>query len=479
MKKGQAKYATKRNPSNPTLGGVADAVSLAVRGRAFMPWQRQVADVACELDPTNPGAWRYETVIVTVPRQAGKSDLMGAIHTHRLLAFKDHIAVMTAQTGKDAGKRWKKIVDDVPPVDLEKRFKVNRGKGSELLRFNATGSTLAPFAPTASAGHGDSNTLASVDEAWAFSQAQGEEIEAAIKPTFLTVINSQLWIFSTRGTGASTWLNDKIALGRAAVNDPESKIAYFEWSADEELADSDPYGDDTLAFHPAIGYTQTARKIRDLGADSSLGDWRRSYLNLGTDTVETAYDLAVWDSLRWNFDPQSAPKERPRPSRPEDIAIAWDIALDGTSATIAAGWLDDDGDPATAIAATAPGTQWLRPALRKLAAKGYRAIVADASGPNQTVIQELENEVPTEIYSWGEYQAACQSFADRLREGTLTHDGNSEVAEAIKHAVLRSSSKARVIDAAKSTGPVDALRATVLAQHAAATRLSAPVIQIF
>ena len=57
-----------------------------------MPWQRYVADVACELDPEHPGEWWYHTVMVSVPRQAGKSDLVGAIHLHRMLAFADHRA---------------------------------------------------------------------------------------------------------------------------------------------------------------------------------------------------------------------------------------------------------------------------------------------------------------------------------------------------------------------------------------------------
>ena len=67
---GEPKYATRRNPANPTFGARIAAVA-AYLGGSLMPWQRQVADVALELDPNDPGAWRYPVVVVTVPRQAG------------------------------------------------------------------------------------------------------------------------------------------------------------------------------------------------------------------------------------------------------------------------------------------------------------------------------------------------------------------------------------------------------------------------
>ena len=478
---GAPKYTTARNPANPTLGGVVDYVSQAIRGKKLMPWQRLVADVACELDPDHPGEFRYTDVIVSVPRQAGKSDLLGAIHTHRMLAYHKHLAVMTAQTGRDAGKRWRNIVDDIPAADLERLFKVNRGKGSEEIRYNPTESRLSPFAPVPNAVHGDSLNLASIDEAWAFTQVQGADIEAAVKPTFLTVPNSQLWIVSTRGTANSAYLNEKIEIGRAATTDPGSRIAYFEWSADEELAEADPYSDATLSFHPAIGYTQSARKIRDLGAGSdsaSRSEWRRAYLNLPTETTVTALDLAVWDSLRWNYDPD-APAERPRPASPYDIVLAFDVALDGTSATISAAWLNDNDDPETATVATAPGSTWLRPVLRQLKDKGYRAIVADETGTNQTILDDLGVQFQPTIYRWADYQRANQSFLDRFREGTITHDGNPAIREAIKAATFRTTQKGRVLDASKSAAAVDALRATIIAQHAAREILPAPVIQIF
>ena len=41
-----------------------------------MPWQRQVADVALELD--DAGRFAYPLVVITVPRQSGKTTLLRA-----------------------------------------------------------------------------------------------------------------------------------------------------------------------------------------------------------------------------------------------------------------------------------------------------------------------------------------------------------------------------------------------------------------
>lgn len=101
-------YATARNPKNPSFGKRVAAVA-AHLGTPLMPWQRTVADVITELDPANPGAWRYPLVVISVPRQAGKTALLRALLVDRMMCYRKHEILMTAQTGKDARKRWKQI----------------------------------------------------------------------------------------------------------------------------------------------------------------------------------------------------------------------------------------------------------------------------------------------------------------------------------------------------------------------------------
>lgn len=474
-----AKFATLRNPARPTLGPIVGRISQIVRGRRLMPWQQYVADVVCELSTEYPGEWHYLEGDVTVPRQAGKSDLVNALHTSRLLMFKAHHAMMTAQTGKDAGKRWGSLVSDlnISTGVRSRAWKVSRGKGAELVTNLGRGSTLAPFPPTEDAVHGDALNFVTLDETWAFTEAEGAALETAVKPTFLTQSLSQLMRVSTRGTANSAYLNSNIAAGRQATQDTGSRRFFFEWSANEEAAEADPYSDETLSFHPALGHTQSARKIRDLGKDMSAGAWRRSFLNLETATGETAIDLATWDARRWNYAPQTGP--RYRPARPEDRVLAWDIAADGSGATVIEAWLNDEGVPAVAHLASGPGTGWLRPLLERLAAEGYRSIIADESGPNTTMLQDLPADLGIEAVSFSRYGTACQSLLDRLREGTLEHDGHASYEAAISVAALTRTQKATIFNAKNSAGPIDAIRALALAQHEAADKLTAGVLQIF
>ena len=76
-----------------------------VLGVPLMPWQRLVARVASERHPDDPKRFRYHTVILTVPRQSGKTTLMRAILAQRALVNRNRSAFYTAQTGKDATAR--------------------------------------------------------------------------------------------------------------------------------------------------------------------------------------------------------------------------------------------------------------------------------------------------------------------------------------------------------------------------------------
>lgn len=464
----EPKYATKRNPANPTFGDRI-AATAAFLGGQLMPWQKLVADVAMELDPKNPGAFRYPVVVVTVPRQAGKSFLIRCIMVDRMMSYNRHEILMTAQTGKDARKRWKQINAALSAEKKPGYFKVYASQGSERTEYLKRRSYISPFAPTPKSIHGDSLHLVTVDEAWAFDAEAGLALETAINPTQLTIKDSQLWIVSTKGTAKSAYLNELIRAGREAVNDPEARMAFFEWSADEAAADADPYSDETLSFHPAIGHTQTIEKIRAL-ATGDVSAWRRSILNLETATDSTVVDLASWDSFALA---EIAPPD------PSSVSIGFDLAHDSSGATVAAAWPGDDGDVHTALIASAPGVAWIPETVRRLAGAGYRSIVADPSGPTRTMVQDLTNDgnkiTATTV---SEYATACQLFLDRVKDGRISHDGAPSMRSALAAVVTRPLSGVTAFSASKSPEPIDALRATALAIWAA-ERPAADPIQIF
>lgn len=470
----QPAYATRRNPRLHTMGRAVD-LTMTRMGHTPMPWQRYVNAVANEVDPYQARRWRYDLILVTVPRQAGKSTWEGSTLSHRIIVFNHHHAVMTAQTGKDAKKRWNSIVSDLDAKKKRQDFKVREATGSESLTYLRRSSDLSPFAPTPKSVHGDTLNDVGIDEAWAFDSVSGHDLETAVAPTQLTIPDSQLIIVSTRGTVKSTWLNALIEKGRAAAGDPNSRMAFFEWSADPESAARDPFSDETLSFHPAVGHTQTLDKIRSLYT-GDLASWYRSFLNLESPVSEDSIiDLAIWDSLSEDHpgpvvgrDYTDLPDEQ-QPSLPPvgDVHVAYDVAMDRSAATVAGAWVDADGLHVQVLRSQ-ESTAWVLPLVRKLDAEGYASTSADDAGPTRTLTEDVrEAGISVEATTPKEYASACQLILDRARDGDMTHDAHPDLRAALQRAALRYLGGAVAFDPLRSTGPIDALRAATVAAYRA------------
>ena len=123
------RYSTARRVSRATYGPrVAETARLL--GLELMPWQQHVADVALEVDPAT-GLLAYREVVLTVPRQAGKTILGLAAKTHRCLGFGGPQNVLyTAQDRIHALAKWED--DQIPALQaspLNRLFTVRRQRG--------------------------------------------------------------------------------------------------------------------------------------------------------------------------------------------------------------------------------------------------------------------------------------------------------------------------------------------------------------
>jgi phage terminase large subunit-like protein len=258
-------------------------------GKPLMGWQRLVADVGLEVDPST-GALHYNEVVVTVPRQAGKTTLILPVIIHRVSALfpggvldvgpQPQSVVYTAQTRNDARKKWM--------TDFRRRFETSSlastmtnlrlTNGSEGWDF-ANGSRFDLMATMEKSGHGDTLDLGILDEAFAH---QDWRLEQAAGPPMLTRQSPQLWVPSTAGESPakSPYLWSKVQAGRERVLAGEpSKSAYFEWSLAE---DEDPADLDVIARrHPAYGATVTMDALRrSLELAESSSGFARAFGNV-------------------------------------------------------------------------------------------------------------------------------------------------------------------------------------------------------
>ncbi|WP_217182610.1 terminase large subunit [Streptomyces sp. AC495_CC817] len=474
------KFMPERDLSWNTEGGEIAKVA-RLMGFELMPWQRRVVDRATEWRTFAPGEskddkflgqrrYRYSRVVVTVPRQSGKTTLMGPVRIHRMMTRPNLSAWSTAQTGNDAGKRMKDLITLIAASPLAPMFKSRLSNGSEGLVLPANGSRLTRFAPRPDAIHGETPQWADYDEFWKYSRELGEQLMGAISPAMITLYGiAQRWFVSTMGTAQSGFMNDIIEEGRSGRT-PD--LFYAEYSMPDGL---DPYDPETWwTFHPALGNTQT---VDALQAETGMpyGEWMRGFMNRRTESVDAIVEAAEWDKLRATWvDPPAW----------SDVAIAYEVAQGGDSAAIYAVWRDEHGNPCTHVVHAAPGTIWLADLVERIKTECRPMVVAaDDGGETRAVTDELTRR-GLEVYTTGarDFGTACIALLAAARdEKTLRHDGSQTLRLAVMHAVLRSAGDAPARFSRKySTGPVAALIAVAVGLWAYDHRdapMGAPVLR--
>jgi Phage terminase-like protein, large subunit len=448
-------YATRRDPSAPTAGGRVAVIAKAL-GTPLMPWQRYVADVALERHPDDPTRWRYPTVVVTVPRQSGKTTLVRAVAVERALSAPRRLIFATAQTGKDAGERWKDLVSRVEDSPLGPHVTVYRGAGAQALHL-PNASQIRSFAPTPKSIHGYTPHLVIVDEAWAFDEAQGSDLMAAIRPAQITLPDRQLWIVSTAGTEESHLLKELVRDGRAAVQDPGATLAYFEWSAPE---DRDTYDQTGWLFHPAIGHTIRLEDLAAEAAANTRANFERGFLNRWTTTTEPAFDLDAFAALAGQVPPASSVASH-------RLAVAFEVARDRSAATIHVAWVGDDGRTYARAHRSEVGVSWLVDELETIwTTVGPGELVCDDYGQNRPIVRELTKRgVTVRTLTPREWADAFGSLLAHIEDRTLVHDGSVNVRAAAEAAATRTlgTDGGLALSRKDSSAPIDALASLVVA----------------
>jgi phage terminase large subunit-like protein len=232
-------------------------------------------------------------VLVSVPRQSGKSSLALALIVHRLLAEPDQLVLYASQTRVASRRKllhtwWPRIARS----PLASRFRLFRGFGNEAL-FCDTGSRLELLSATESAGHGETTHLVVVDEAWTYVDAS---IEQSVRPTMATATDGQLWAMSSAGTPRSVWWRSKLDAGRTSAElGVISGVCLHEWAAS---ADDDPTDEQTWrANMPALGRLVDVETVRRDLANMPVAEFKRAFLNIWSD--EAAEGWRVVDKTLW------------------------------------------------------------------------------------------------------------------------------------------------------------------------------------
>lgn len=468
------RFATPRNPDFESYGWRVRNVARAI-GTPLIGWQNHVIDVASEVD--DRGRYRYHTVIVTVPRQSGKTTLILANGVERSMFRPKSLIWHTAQTGQDARDKFLEMADPFEKTTFGRvSAKLRRGAGATRLTF-ANGSVFRPHPPTEESLHGKQSDLNNVDEGWAFDDVQGGALEQAITPTQATRPGAQTWLTSTMGTADSTWFHAKCDRGRILSSSGSGGIAYFEWSIGDDVDASDL--DAVAAAHPAYGVLMDREALERAWEtmQDTPGAFARAYGNRRTESRERVIPVAAW--LRAQLDipiPADAP-----------VVFAAATSWNRDETAIVAAAVLPDGRPIVEEVAVRPGTSWAVDAIEAASDAADRAPVwIDPVGPSGPLADALElRGVNVERAKTSDVTSGAADLFDRVCP--LDDDGNVtgpprivfRPSEALNGAVDRAA-KRMVGDGAwawgrrTSSGSIAALEAATLAARAAVRNVPAP-----
>jgi Phage Terminase len=381
-------------------------------GLTLMPWQRDALAVATQHED---GRYLHPVVVVSVPRQSGKSIVLKALALDRLvnggIGGGPWEGALVAQARQDAARF---LIDWSEHEQLQLR--AYRGIGNERLHHGPN--QIRPYAPAPSAMHGRSLNALFWDETWAVDLERGREIMQAATPAMVTKRDRQTWMVSTAGTAESVFLRGWVEKGRAG------EVCLIEYAAPADTDLDDLAG--WARWHPAFGFTQDAegiRQARTMFEDDEAG-FRRAYCNQWPEARGTvgAIPPGLWDGLR---------TEAPDLPDGRDAVLAVDVDLHGLSASIVAAWRVD-GRAHIELVDHRDGVGWLVPrlaALREL--YGIREVWAQDYGPSTAAVDMLQRErFDVQVIASKTSAAAVQAFLSAVRDGGLSHHGQSALTAA-------------------------------------------------
>lgn len=322
------RWATKRDQNRKTLGDQVGAIS-ELLGKKLMPWQLEAFRTALETD--EEGNLVYNRVILTVPRQNGKTWMVMVLMCWWATMWPEPQRIIySSQDGIAANER---LIQEMAPLIEHSKLRplwasTFRGIGLQHVDFKdpkgkLTG-TIGIVSSKDSSGQGKTLDLVVCDEAW---KDTDNRRELSLLSTMITKANSQIWVISTAGTEASVYLARQRDMGRAAVAEGRKDgIAYFEWSAPEDADYRDH--DVWRSCMPSLGHTITEKKVQEVLDQSPPDDFKRMQLNMWVQSQDAAIPVALWNAVR-------AADLSMRESAPGDVVFALDIDPDLTTASIA------------------------------------------------------------------------------------------------------------------------------------------------
>lgn len=404
------------------------------------------------------GELRFRQVLISVGRQNGKTEIAAALALWGLLRRKAGLTVGIASNTEQATlvyDRVRAVIGTNPELaDLFRR--VTGTRGLEL-----------------------HNGASYVTKAAKSAALQGLPIHTGIIDE-VHIVEPELWADLVNGTGAranaivigittaggdhSALLKDLYATADKAIAGEAERFGAFIWESPEATVP-----DDDAALIEALKPANPRLASGKIDPEIFLADVRttpggkagivRYRLNRFTSGTEAFIDLALWARVQREYGDEW-PAGRP--------VFALDWSEGQTYASIAAAILVD-GVVYTEIAA-----QITNPTLEGLVAECERLAEHWPLGfvMYSYTLRELGNELkrrgyPVSLFTPADVVRASNSFYARVMRGTLKHAGDPVLTVQLPRTVRKPHGDSFIISHAESSIEIDAVKATLMAVHAA------------
>lgn len=378
----EPRCSTPLNPERPNLLRHNAAIASAMKW-PLLPWQEYALAGATELDPET-GTFFYDTVVITVQRQAGKTTIDAVNSVQNAMMGPDRQLWYTAQDGTHARDKFRQMEDTLEKspiggVGTGIAKKYLRGNGSELIRF-VNDSEWRPHAPSPESLHSKQADKATVDEAWAFTEQEGRDLLQALVAPFssrraTTGHRPQLWIPSAEGTIESTWFNPILDRLRDPGED-RGRTFFVDFGIPDDV-DPDDLAE-VVKHHPGFGHLFDLSDLA--GFRGQFGDdasgFARAFGNRRAGSGSRVISSAKWNDGRTIKNiPEGVP-----------VAVGAAVGMDDTDAAISiTGYHPGLGKISEIVeGGHREGSAWALLRLKELQANAGRAVpvAIDERGPS-------------------------------------------------------------------------------------------------
>lgn len=421
-------------------------------GLHLYPWQCWVLDHA--LSERADGKWCATSCGLNVPRQNGKGSILEALEVAGLFLFGERLILHTAHQVSTALVHFARVRELIyNSDDLSSKVRtvyIANGKESIILK---SGQELRFIARSKAGGRGFTGDRLVFDEGYDLTEAQlGATVPTLAARSLDPADNPQIWFTSSAPRPDSDVFHN--IRRRGMSGDPDMRMFYAEWSADETAMPGDI--DSWYQANPSLGLRISEEFIGDTELPiMSTDEFRRE--RQGIPLADDGGSL-VLPSIMWAA---CADKES---SRVGKVSLALDVGPVHAWASLAVCGKRADGLAHVEVIARQEGSGWLiDAALKATSSLGVPIHVLEKS-PAAGVVQALRSAgVPIVEVKDADYVRACASLQDGVINGRLRHIDQNQLNAAVAGADIRPVGDAWAWSRKASTVDITPLVAVTLA----------------